>query len=223
MMKKVFVFISIAFMFCSCTFFKINHISKPQGYRVVNVMLRQHPKELFNDKLDSSYFQLYIPTTMLTYKTLHFEVQSFDIIKCEDGVNLGIMESVYACKTDGIYFNIIKKYGKEFVDEITDIFDSIARNEGFKVLLGYLPDSSLPCYNPKTIICEGTDSNGLYWKYIREEYISYYYKYVPHKQKEYYDFILSNWKFVSEKDVKTYIRLPINCYNIEKEKIYEWK
>lgn len=223
MMKKVFVLIFIAFIFCCCNSLNINHNSKSQGYRIVNIMIRQRCKEDFNSKVDSSYFQLYIPTTQMVYRNLHFEVQPSDEIKCEDGVNLGIIESVYGCKTDGVYYNMIEKYGKEYVDEITDTFVNITSREAFKVLMGASPDSSLPCYNPETIICEGIDSNGLHWKYVREEYISFYYEYVPSSQKEYYDFILSNWKFVSEKDIKSYIRLPIDYFDIEKYRIYKWK
>ena len=96
--------------------------------------------------------------------------------------------------------SIVKCFGNGFLWAL--------QREYYKTaILGTLQDSSL--YYPQPITLEGINENGLFWKLKRIGYISISYENVIPNKKNFYDFILNEYKFLTKNEVFAYKYLPL--------------
>jgi len=85
------------------------------------------------------------------------------------------------------YYNILAEYGKEKTELR---FQSIELEREIRINLG------LPIEEPDTIVYQGVDSSGCYWKDIRIHFMSLGYKGVPKSKKAIFDNAIESIRIV---------------------------
>lgn len=208
-MKKNFIIV----IYALATFYAPLKAQKDTSlYRYDTIQFEQTLKKLLTDKIDTSYIRVCIPNNdikpalSLNYDRIH--------ISCKDGTIINFLP-FRTITTDIIKNEMEKKYGKDISYSIGNGYLDTLKKAGTNAVFFNLPvDSSL--YYPQTRIYEGIDENGKCWKLILLEYISISYENAPLEMKEFYDFILSEYRFLSPKEVINYRHLPIYRENLLK-------
>lgn len=173
-------------------------------YRYDTIQIEQLCKTFLTNIKDTTYIQVCIPNNDVKpgYDLNYDNI----IIICDDGTWIELNTDIYA--PSGINYELEKKYGDTINNYLNNKYSAKFMEEYAKTQIFCLPpDSSL--YNPRTMIWEGIDENGLCWKLIRMGYICISYKYAPPDSKPFYDFILGEYKFLDVKDVNNYRFLPL--------------
>ncbi len=161
-MKKEIIVFFIFLLFTSCK--SLLDISQYNGYK----------KEIYNfNNMDIKYsVRIFVPKNYLPTIRLGGDIESFHYI---DSSLIYIGEHSRATYN---YDNI-----KESVDSIR--FN--IRFEGVELKYQLAKELGLEIKKPDTIILEGIDSLGRFWKDIRVDYLCYGYKSVPKKRKKIFD------------------------------------
>lgn len=179
--------------------------------RYDTIQFEQRWKTILDDKTDISYIRVCIPNNDIkpgyscNYERIH--------ISCEDSTEIKFFPS-WTVPLGIIRNEMERKYGKNICDSIERYVDTLKKAGTNVVFFNQPVDSSL--YYPQTRIYEGIDENGKCWKLILLEYISISYENAPLEMKEFYDFILSEYRFLSPKEVINYRHLPIYRENLLK-------
>lgn len=175
-----------------------------QLYRYDTIQLEQKWKKHLTGKKDTSYIKICIPNNDV--KPMNdFNYDGF-IILCDDGAiirfnSTPVVPSTIEHYLESIYEDTVSKcFGNDFLWAL--------QREYYKVaILGMLQDSSL--YYPQSITLEGISENGLFWKLKRIGYVSISYENVIPNKKNFYDFILNEYVFLTKNEVFAYRYLPL--------------
>lgn len=199
-MKKI-IFISLQVLFIAGTPL---YSQENQLYRYDTIQLEQKWKKHLTGKKDTSYIKICIPNNDV--KPMNdFNYDGF-VIVCDDGAiirvnSTPVVPSSIEHHLESFYEDsIVKCFGNGFLWAL--------QREYYKTaILGTLQDSSL--YYPQPITLEGINENGLFWKLKRIGYISISYENVIPNKKNFYDFILNEYKFLTKNEVFAYKYLPL--------------
>ena len=180
------------------------HSQENQLYRYDTIQFEQQWKKHLTNRRDTSYLKICIPNNdERPMNDLNYD--GF-VITCDDGaiIRLTATPSIPPCmehNLDPCYEDTVSKcFGNGFLHTLQEEYYKTA-------ILGMLPDSSL--HYPQSITLEGISENGLCWKLKRIGYVSISYENVIPNKKEFYDFVLNEYKFLTGNEVVTYRSLPL--------------
>lgn len=162
MMKKGTIAFIVILIFASCN--SLYDISRYNGY---------HKKIYKFKNVDINYsVRLYIPANNIPIIRLGGDIQSFHY---SDGSAIYIGENSRATPNLGN------------IEKCVDSIEYSKRVERIEFKYEVYPGLGIEFKKPDTIILEGIDSLGRFWKDIRVDYMCYGYISVPQKRKNIFD------------------------------------
>ena len=132
------------------------------------------------------------------------------IVAISTALGVGAISIIRVSGNDALNLvnKIVELYGDTILNSFGNIYLDMLQKEYFNVnIMGLSADSTF--FHPQSIILKGLDEDGLCWKLIRMEYICISYEHVLPANKHFYDFILSEYKFLNCPKIDKYRRLPL--------------
>ncbi|MBP5562907.1 MAG: hypothetical protein J6X51_02600 [Bacteroidales bacterium] len=172
--------------------------------RYDTLQIEQQWKQHLTDKADTSYLKVCIPNN----DVIPMYDCNYDgfVIFCDDGaiIRLNTTPTIPSSIEQNLESfdeeTIAKCFGNSFLGALQKEYYNTT-------ILGMSKDSSLQY--PQSITLEGIDKKGLYWKLKRIEYICISYENVVPGKKNTYDFILNEYRFLTNEEVVGYRYLPL--------------
>lgn len=199
-MKKI-LFSTELFLIVWCTY--VCAQVKPK-YRYDTIQIEQKWKKHLTNIKDTSYLKVCIPNNDLK-PAYDCDYDGFVVI-CDDGAIIRL--TTIPMIPLNIENEIIDVYGDTILNSFGNNYLYMLQKEFYNVnIIGLPADSTF--FHPQPIILEGLGEDGLCWKLKRMEYICISYEHVLPKNKSFYDFILSEYKFLNRSKIDKYRHLPL--------------